>query len=307
MNHFYKTIINEYEEPIRLDRYIRRIFPKTSQGVIEKALRARKITINGERAKSGRRIINGDKINYDVRLFVANERAEESFSSSAKILAKKILSEYLIFSCDEFIAINKPYGLAVQGGSKINLSIDEALKFLNYEHKEEYKLVHRLDKETSGILLIARGYTNANRLCEAFKQHLIQKIYVAILAGKPKQSSGRLIHDIAKDRSGVFETVKETEENGKKAETEYKILSLSINSSSEQKTLIEFKPKTGRMHQLRFHAKMLGCPIIGDDKYGGPRYKRMLLHARQVIIDSSVFGREIEIKSDAEFSSLELC
>src|SRR5690606_27962061 len=152
-----------------------------------------------------------------------------------------------------------PSGLAVQGGSGINLSIDDALCYLNTTEDKQHKIVHRLDKETSGILLIANGYSYAAKLGEAFQKHLIHKTYIAIVSGMAEKLSGNLEHYTGKDLQGVFEIVKELKEGGKKAETEYKVI-----RSANNKSIIEFKPKTGRMHQLRFHSKFLGCPIIGD-------------------------------------------
>ena len=290
-----KTIIANTDMPIRLDRYIRRCFPLATQGAIEKAIRKKQIKLNGLKTSANTRIVEGDKITYALGVFVSenNDNTDKIFSKSTLILAKKILSEYLIYSSPELIAIDKPSGLAVQGGSGINLSIDDALCYLNTTEDKQYKIVHRLDKETSGILLIANGYSNAAKLGEAFQQHLIHKTYIAIVSGAPKNSSGNLEHYIGKDRLGVFEIVKELKEGGKKAETEYKVIRSANNQS-----IIEFKPKTGRMHQLRFHSKFLGCPIIGDKKYGGQKTSRMLLHAKELVIEKSVFGNEIAIKSN---------
>jgi 23S rRNA pseudouridine955/2504/2580 synthase len=281
-------------EPVRLDRYLRRLYLGATQGVIEKALRIGAIKLNGKKVKTRDRVNSGDVISIRPGLF--EEKSEHGsareFSRSVISLAEKLLSDYLLFSSDEFIAINKPENLAVQGGSKIDLSIDDALEYLNQKHGVEYKLVHRLDKATSGILLIAKGFDNASKLASAFKEKLISKIYIAMLSGCPEQKDGRLSHMIGKDRSGAFEIVKEQKEGGKLAETYYKILDVNSKTS-----LVEFRPVTGRMHQLRFHSKFLGCPIVGDEKYGGPKYKRMLLHAQKLTIEKKVFGREIIIES----------
>lgn len=290
-----KTVIINVDIPVRLDRYIRRCFPSVTQGIIEKALRKGQIKLNGLKTSANARVVDSDKITYVPGIFAQGNIDDigKLFSKSTSTLARKILNEYLLYTSPDFVAIDKPSGLAVQGGSKINLSIDEALSYLNKTENKEYKLVHRLDKETSGILLIANGYANAAKLGEAFKEHLIQKTYIAIVSGKPESPSGNLVHYIGKDRSRVFETVKELKEGGKKAETDYKVIRLSGN-----RTMIEFKPKTGRMHQLRFHSKFLGCPIIGDEKYGRQKNSRMLLHAKELIIAKSIFGSQIKIQSD---------
>lgn len=289
-----KKVIVKTAALVRLDRYIRRYFPSITQGIIEKALRKGQIKLNGLKSKANVRVEDGDEITFVSSIIVEDSRdSSKSFSKATVILAKKLLSEYLIYSSPEFIAIDKPSGLAVQGGSKINLSIDEALNYLNQTEDTEYKIVHRLDKETSGILLIADGYTNAAKLGEAFSGHLIQKTYIAIVFGVPSSPEGNLVHYIGKERLGTFENVKELKESGKRAETDYKVLRFEDGQS-----MIEFKPKTGRMHQLRFHSKFLGCPIIGDEKYGGKKNSRMLLHAKELIIANSVFGKKIKIKSD---------
>ena len=286
-------IIVDTEEPVRLDRYIRRHFPAITQGIIEKALRKGDMRLNGSKTKTSVRVVDNDEITYLTGLFEQKGSGpKKSFSKPTIALAKKLISEYILHSSDEFIAIDKPAGLAVQGGSKITLSIDEALAYLNQTDGCEYKLVHRLDKETSGVLLIANGYSNAAKLGNAFTERLIDKTYIAVVTGVPSNPHGNLVHNIGKDRSGIFEVVRELKEGGKEAETNYKVI-----AHEHRRSVIEFKPKTGRMHQLRFHAHFLGCPIIGDIKYGGEKSTRMLLHAKELIITKPVFGKTIKIKS----------
>lgn len=292
-----EKIIVDTDEPVRLDRYIRRHFSTATQGVIEKALRKGQIKLNDSKSKTSVRVVDNDEITYSTGLFEQEgEDLKKSFSKSTISLAKKLVSEYLLHSSEEFIAIDKPAGLAVQGGSKINLSVDEALNYLNQTDGCEYKLVHRLDKETSGVLIVANGYSNAARLGNAFKEHLIQKTYIAVVSGVPSDPHGSLVHNIGKDRSGIFEVVKELKEGGKKAETDYKVI-----AHEHRRSVIEFKPKTGRMHQLRFHAHFLGCPIIGDEKYAGEKNVRMMLHAKELVIAKSVFGKVIKIKSELPY------
>ena len=287
----------EATQLIRLDRYLRRKFPNLTQGVIESALRRGQIKVNQKKAKSSHRVIKDDIISVIdsiMNSFKANANFPEKkiFSSNVISLAEKILSTYLIYDSEQFLAINKPYGIAVQGGSKISISIDDALAYLNEVEGAEYKLVHRLDKETSGVLLIARGYDSSVILTKAFKEKHIIKKYLARVSGHPSQSEGFISNYIGKERGGKFECVKELKESGKLAETHYKVISRDSGSS-----LIEFTPLTGRMHQLRFHSQFLGCPIIGDNKYGGRKHVRMLLHAASVTIDLAVFGKEITIEA----------
>lgn len=290
-------IIVQSSRPIRLDRYLRRHYPDVTQGVIEKALRKGKIKLNAVKSKTSMRVVGDDIITIFPGILVNNDNSESiNFSQNIISLADKLLSEYILFSSEEFIAINKPEGLAVQGGSKISVSIDEALKYLNHRQGTEYKLVHRLDKDTSGVLLIANGFDSAAKLGEAFGNKLINKVYIAVLSGCPANLEGTLTHEIGKDRSGIFEVVKELDVGGKMAETNYKVL-----KSNTDLSLVEFRPITGRMHQLRFHSQFLGCPILGDNKYGGQKYRRMLLHAKKITIPASVFGRKITVDSDLPY------
>ena len=288
------NIIVKSHEPVRLDRYIRRFYPNITQGVIEKSLRNEQIKLNGKKVKSSARVIDDDVITIVAGIFGKDEDVIEKkiFSQNAISLAGKLLSDYLLFSNEDFIAINKPAGLAVQGGSKISLSIDESLAYINSTQNASYKLVHRLDKDTSGVLLIANGFDSAAKLGKAFHDHLMAKCYIALLSGVPKELNGTIENNIGKDRSGIFEIVRELESGGKLAKTNYKILKYNKGVS-----LVEFQPETGRMHQLRFHAKFLGCPIIGDVKYGGKPHSNMLLHAQKLTISKDVFGKEIIIKS----------
>ena len=286
-----KKIIVESSEPIRLDRYIKRIFPTVTQGVIERYLRNGKIKVNKTKVKSSARVKTGDEIILFAELF-QNSSPARNFSNSIRSLAMKLLGEYLLLSTNEFIAINKPDNIAVQGGSKISLSIDDAISYLNITNGTHLKLVHRLDKGTSGVLLIACGHDNAAKLSKAFRNKLIQKTYYAVVCGRPKDQQGIITNYIGKDRSGIFELVKELKD-GKIAETRYNVL-----KENDGYSLVEFKPLTGRMHQLRVHSKILGCPILGDIKYGGLSHKRMMLHAKEIVIPQEVFGDEIIIESN---------
>ena len=287
--------------PVRLDRYLRRIIPSLSQGVIEQNLRKGKIKVNGKKALSSLRVSSGDKILIESRL--VSERAEEQeqskpFSLNAIKLAEKIQNEYLLFECEYFMVIDKPAKLSTQGGSKINLSIDDALRYLNFKNKTQLKLVHRLDKETSGILLIAKDYYSANKLGYAFKQRLIKKTYLAIVSGSMRKDVGEISCQITKSRAGTYDKVEVDLVNGKLAVTHYKVVKKLKNAC-----LVEFIPLTGRTHQLRVHAQMLGCPIIGDTKYGIKisslqEENNMFLHAAQIIIPAEIFGKEFKFEAE---------
>ena len=290
-----ETIIVESEELTRIDRYLRRIFPLLTQGIIESYLRKAKIKVNGQKIKSNARIHKGDVIDLFTNTLDSYKNIAKDikiFSDGSVVLANKLLKEYLVAQTEKFIAINKPYGLAVQGGSKISLSIDDALSYLNYINNTNYKLVHRLDKETSGVLIIANGYDNAAKLGKMFQDRSVKKTYIAVVSGKLRAKEGVISNKLGKKRGSVYEIVQELAD-GKDAESFYKVL-----KERNDVSLVEFKPNTGRMHQLRIHSKLLHCPIVGDTKYGGPSFDRMLLHAKEIILPLDVFGEVIKITTE---------
>ena len=173
-----KIIIAGYETPIRIDRYLRNNFKELKQAIIEKSLRQKLITLAGKKIAASQRVQNGDQI--DIAEFLLQKTAKSSNNNiEAQKLAEEIKTDLVIYEHQDFFAINKPAGLAVQSGSKIKLSVDDALPYLD----REYRLVHRLDKETSGILLIAKQREAAIKLTGAFADKVIVKEYEAILQG----------------------------------------------------------------------------------------------------------------------------
>jgi 23S rRNA pseudouridine955/2504/2580 synthase len=288
------NIIVQINFPVRLDRYIKRLYPSLTQGMIEKNLRLKEIKLNGLKTLSSTRVHNGDNIWIKDSLnCVSTNKSSEVFSEAVITLSRKLLNEYLIFDHKNFIAINKPSGLATQGGSKVKLSICDSLSFLA---QQELKLVHRLDKDTSGILIIAKGYESSAILADSFKNHLISKEYISVLEGVPKTLSGEIRSYMDKVKfSDGSDGVKDDLQSGKLAITKYKVIK-TINNF----TLVEFTPLTGRMHQLRLHALKIAGPIVGDKKYNSmisAKNSNMLLHACKMTIPKDVFGEQIEINA----------
>ena len=286
--------------PVRLDRYLRRIIPSLSQGVIEQNLRKGKIKVNAKKAIGSLRVKDGDKIliaNEFLSDRAGHKDQKQEFSLSAIKLAAKLKGEYLLFENEYLMVINKPAKLPTQGGSKISLSIDDALGYLNFKNKTELKLVHRLDKETSGILLIAKNYYSANKLSYAFKERLIEKTYLAVVAGSMRKEIGEISGLIAKMREGKYGKVEVDPVNDKFAETKYKVI-----KKLEGASLVKFTPLTGRTHQLRVHAQMLGCSIVGDTKYSGKinsiRADNKLLHAEHIMIPAAIFGEKFMFQAE---------
>ncbi len=295
------TILNVSGEfSSRLDRYLKKLYPDLTQGIIERALRLKKITVNSHKIEAGYRVQQSDQIFIDNSLTLESPKPhKQNFSNSTKVLADKLLNDYLIYQDDYLLAINKPSGLATQAGSKISLSIDDALQYLNLKGGG-YKLVHRLDKDTSGILLIAASYESSVKLGKAFYEKIINKTYWALTLGTLKKNAGEISGMIAKNRGGVYQTVQNDPEAGKLAVTHYRVIK-TFSHLGNTISLIEFTPLTGRTHQLRFHAKMLNSPIIGDTKYGNltsnSLSKELLLHAKKIILPSQIFDKEVVVEA----------
>lgn len=261
-------MIIEDKLPVRLDRFLKRSYPLITQGIIQTLLRNKKIKVNGTRTKDASfRLNHGDKIEVLTNL----EEYKEEISTTnplAKPLSQKLLGEYKIFENEDFLVINKPAKLATQGGTKINICVDDALKYLN-SLGSSLKLVHRLDKETSGAMLIAKGYDSAAKLSYAFREKKIYKTYLALVKGAPNK------------KQGIIEIDDEI--------TEYKLLKYDI---IENISLMEFKPITGKEHQIRRHALEIGTYVLGDKKYGKPEGKNMMLHSLNIKIDKEIFSEE---------------
>lgn len=277
----YKIIpITKDEEGARLDRIIHKKHPYLTQGIIEKSLRKKLILVNQQKTLAKYRLNLGDYLQISSSLI----QEDSSYYKHEKQISPKqikLITDNIIYRDADLIVINKPAGLAVQGGSKIKVSIDDImpkmLKTLDTwsEGNNTHKLVHRLDKETSGILLIALNNHTAKELAYAFKHHLIEKKYLAILTGHLKVNNGQISSIIKK------EFAKSPEEEN--AITNYKVLAKKSKAS-----YVEFRPITGKTHQLRLHSLELGYPILGDNKYD-PNLKetkadKLHLHAAEISI-----------------------
>lgn len=289
----YKVIpITQDEDGSRLDRIIHKKHPYLTQGIIEKSLRKKLILINQQKALAKYRLNLGDYLQISSSLIQENY---SNYKQKKQISPEqiKIITDNIIYRDADLIAINKPAGIAVQGGSKIKISIDDIMpEMLEASdtwspEKSTHKLVHRLDKETSGVLLIALNNRTAKELAHAFKNHLIEKKYLAILTGHLKVNNGQISSIIKKEFN------KEPEEEN--AVTNYKVLAKKAKAS-----YVEFHPITGKTHQLRLHALELGYPILGDNKYDANLKKtkdsKLHLHAAEISIPHQ--GNILKLNAD---------
>ncbi len=279
--------IKEEDNDIRLDRWFKRHHPNLTHGLLEKALRKGDIRVDGKKMKASDRIMAGQVIKLRIQMPDAGEKLKPDIRKLTPEDAR-MLQEAVLYKDTNVIVINKPPGLAVQGGSKITRSVDSMLDALRFDSKERPKLVHRLDRDTSGVLVLARSAQSATRLMHAFSKKEAEKIYWALIKGVPEIPQGKIDLPLSKQEEGDIEKVSVDEEDGKRAITYYRV----IERLGKTLAWVELIPVTGRTHQLRVHMAAIGHPILGDGKYGardafidGMELSRKLhLHARRIAI-----------------------
>lgn len=273
----------------RLDRWFKRHFPEVPHGRLEKLLRTGQVRVDGARVKANLRLRAGQA----VRVPPLGERAAAPQKKpvppqdEADLAA---LRESILHRDDSVIVLNKPPGLAVQGGSKTRRHIDGMLDGLRFGAQERPRLVHRLDKDTSGVLVLARGGLAARALTAAFKHGDAKKVYWALVAGRPEPASGRIDQALAK-RGGAGGEKVVGDDGGKRAVTLYRTIEVAGGESAGGRlSWLALSPLTGRTHQVRAHCALHGVPILGDGKYGGKQAfpegagiaRGLHLHARAI-------------------------
>lgn len=283
--------VKDDDDGIRVDRWFKRHYPQVNHGALEKLLRTGQVRVDGGRVKSNVRLEAGQIIRVPPiddtpkpkpRTIVSDEDA-------------RFLRELVIFENKDLIAINKPPGLAVQGGSKTTRHVDGMLEALRPKGGEKPKLVHRIDKDTSGILVLAKTAKSAAWLAKSFQGRSVEKIYWALTAGVPHPLQGTINLPLAKrDAGGGGEQMvpgRRGDKDAQRAVTHYAV----VENTGTKAAWVALMPVTGRTHQLRAHLLAIGTPIVGDGKYGGEAAflggnisKKMHLHARQITLPGGI-------------------
>ena len=269
------------EDGMRLDRWFRRRFPALSLAHLNRIVRKGEVRVDGKRAETSTRIAEGNAIRVPPLKLEAPAAPAVKKVRPASPDDVRMLKELVLFEDKYLMAINKPYGLAVQGGSGTTRHIDGMLMAMANEKGERPVLVHRLDRDTSGVLLIAKSRKIASDLGEIFRSRQTRKIYWAVVEGVPKPFQGRISLFLAKgagmgDKRGEraptssrvdpekMRVAKHGEEDAQHSVTFY----ATVDKVAPRLTWLSMKPISGRTHQLRAHAEAIGHPIIGDPKYG---------------------------------------
>ena len=287
-------IVSDEDDGIRLDRWFKRNLPESSFGQVSRWARTGQLRVDGKRATPGDRIVAGQTIRVPPQ---GEEPAPAPRKPQRVQLSEDEISfvQAMVIEADPAaIVLNKPPGLATQGGPKTHDHLDRLLDGLVDEGAPRPKLVHRLDKDTSGVLLVARTPRAAAFFSRAVSGRTARKVYWAIVIGVPSVEDGLIDLPLAKQPGTGGEKMHVDEEAGQIARTRYRVIERAGNRAA----WVELQPLTGRTHQLRAHMLAIGHPILGDGKYGGQEAfltgaisRKLHLHARRLRVDHPDGGR----------------
>ena len=280
------VIVAAADDAMRLDRWFKRHFPGVAQSHLNKIVRKGEVRVDGKRVETSTRVHTDQAVRVPpLEKQVLSAPAVKTSAASPD--DARALKQMTLFEDKHLMVLNKPYGLAVQGGSGMKRHVDGMLQALASEKGERPVLVHRLDRDTSGVLLVAKTRKIAADLGEIFRSRQARKIYWAVLIGVPKPVQGRISLFLAKGaamgdargprapadrdaaRAGLekMRVARHGEEDAQHSVTYYAV----VEKRAPRLAWVSMKPITGRTHQLRAHAEAIGHPIIGDPKYGGLR------------------------------------
>lgn len=274
------------DDGIRLDRWFKRNLPQIGFAMVSRWARTGQIRVDGKRVKPEDRL-NAGQI---LRVPPGGETGERGPRKRADLTDEEVAqAEAMLITQDKAaIALNKPPGLATQGGTGMKNHVDRLLDAFADETQPRPRLIHRLDKDTSGVLLVARTPGSAAYFSKRFSGRSAKKIYWALVVGVPEVQDGVIEAAIAKQPGTGGEKMHVDEKDGQAAKTRYRV----VDRAGNRAAWVELQPFTGRTHQLRVHMAAIGHPIVGDGKYGGPDAfltgsisRKMHLHARRLIID----------------------
>lgn len=265
----------------RLDRWLRKRYPGVPQSLVQRLLRSGQIRLDGKRAKADSRLVEGQTVRLPPSFQAAKQ---EGAGPPLDPAAVQRLRAGLLFEDDWVLALNKPVGLAVQGGTGQTLSIDRLALGLVPAGQPAPRLVHRLDRDTSGVLLMAKRASAARALAASFEGRSARKLYFALTQGVPKRRAGRIDVPLLKAGGEGQERMRGDPE-GQAAETLYAVAATAASRAA----LVVLAPLTGRTHQIRAHLAAIGHPILGDQKYGatkGPKgmQEGLMLHAAELAV-----------------------
>jgi 23S rRNA pseudouridine955/2504/2580 synthase len=293
--------VSEDDDGIRLDRWFKRNQPDVSFNLVSRWARTGQLRLDGRRVAPGERILAGQEIRLPpAEAQPAQSRRAQPNRPTLTPEEAELVRSLVVYRDDHAIVLNKPPGLATQGGTKTTHHLDRLLDGLADDSGNRPKLVHRLDKDTSGALLVARSARAAAFFSKSFSGRTAKKIYWALIVGVPSADEGLIDAPLAKQPGTGGEKMHIDEEHGQPAKTRWRV----IDRAGNRAAWVELQPLTGRTHQLRAHMAAIGHPIVGDGKYGGADSfltggisRKLHLHARRLRIDSPGGGK-IDVTAD---------
>ncbi len=291
--------ISAQDDDIRLDRWFHRHYPKASKGLIEKLARKGAIRLDGKRVKTNIRVKAHMQLKIPAAILEAQSKIQDTTPKAKPSDSDiRMIKDQIIFEDRFILAVNKPHGLASQGGSGIEKSLISIIQAMGQTEGYKPHLVHRLDKDTSGIMILAKSPDMAAALTKNFQRRDIRKIYLAVLAGQARPAEGHISLPLIKRGSKGQQKMVADYEHGQTAESLYQ----TLETAGQVASIVALSPLTGRTHQLRVHANdALECPVLSDGKYGGEKAfipnlsKKLHLHAWQLHFSHPKTGQHMQL------------
>ena len=278
-------VVSRAEDGMRLDRWFKTHYASLPHSRLEKLLRTGQVRVDGGRAKASTRLAAGQTVRIPPLLDTPPPPAPAQAVSKAD---RTFLASITLYEDDDLLVLNKPSGIAVQGGTKTTHHVDRLLEGLGDGPETRPRLVHRLDRDTTGVLVIAKRRAIAAKLGRAFQTRSVRKIYWALVHGVPKPPQGKIDAALVKaggpDGDRVRKARAGEQDIAQSAVTHYAV----VDRAGQKVAFVSLKPVTGRQHQLRAHMAIIGHPILGDGKYQGDKNlpegipNRLYLHARRI-------------------------
>lgn len=295
-----KKAVSAGDDGVRLDRWLKKQYPALPHGLVQKLVRTGQVRVDGGRVKADARLAAGQEVRVPLH-FTASPSTQPSLKPPPGLSKadRDFIERAILYEDDHIVILNKPFGIAVQGGSKTTRHIDGLLAGMADRFGgEPPRLVHRLDRDTTGVLAVAKDRDTAARLGRMFQTRSVQKIYWALVRGVPKPLQGKVEAALVKASGPDGDKVRKAQPGeqalAQHAATHYAV----IDRVSTKLAWVSLKPVTGRQHQLRAHMDILGTPILGDQKYGYSQdlpvdglEPRLHLHARRIAFHDPKLGR----------------
>lgn len=278
------------DDGARLERLLKRDYPQLAFSQIQKFCRSGVIRVNGNKVKHGHRLAAGDTLGLPA--WLADESLQQNSAKALSKSAQEALKNAVLYEDDALVVLNKPAGISVQGGSKVKGSLDEQLSTL---YGEAVKPVHRLDRDTTGVLVFARTREAAAHLHRQFKLRSVQKVYMCVCVGKARRREGEIdapLHKMTVANQQRMVVAAPGTPGADPARTTYAVL-----HREDETCVVEACPHTGRTHQIRVHLAHIGLPLVGDGKYGVEPEHPLCLHAYTLTFTHPQSGREVTFRA----------